>query len=166
VILGMSTSTFTFVHLVLSLAAIGSGFFLVWGLLHNRRLDGWTAIFIVTSMLTSLTGFVFPFVQLRPSHVLGLSSLTMLTLAIFARIGFQLEGAWRRIYVVSISAALYFNCFAAVVQAFAKIPVLRGSPPSRSQPLFLIAQGSVLAVFVILTFLAAKRFRVSPVSSA
>src|SRR5208282_1721162 len=48
-ILGVTTSTFTLVHVLLSLAGIGSGFIVVFGLLVGKRLDGWTAIFLVTT---------------------------------------------------------------------------------------------------------------------
>src|SRR5271166_765658 len=142
-ILGMSTSMFTLVHVLISLTGIGSGFVVVLGMLKCKRRDGWTAIFVITSMLTSLTGFLFPFEQLLPSHILGL--------------------LWLLVYVVAIAIALYLNCFAAVVQLFAKIPALKALAPTQTEPPFLIAQSLVLAVFLVLTYLAAKRFRVAPV---
>lgn len=162
-ILGMSTSMFTLVHVLISLAGIGSGFVVLIGMLNSQRRDGWTGIFVITSMLTSLTGFLFPFEQLLPSHLLGLLSLLVITIALFARNVFHFAGPWRLVYVVAIAMALYLNCFAAVVQLFAKIPALKALAPTQTEPPFLIAQSLVLAVFLVLTYLAAKRFRVAPV---
>ena len=155
----MSTSTFTLVHVLISLAGLGSGFVVLFGLLNGKRLDGWTGIFFATSMLTSLTGFAFSFERVLPSHILGLLSLTVLTIALFARSVFHLAGASRLIYVVTATMALYFNCFAAVVQLFAKIPALKAKAPTQTETPFVVAQGLVLAIFVGLTYVAAKRFR-------
>ena len=121
-ILGMTTSTFTFVHVLLSLAGIGAGLVVVFGLLAGKRLDGWTAIFLVTTVATSGTGFLFPFHKLLPSHKVGMLSLVVLAVVILARYAFHLAGAWRRIYVVGAVIALYLNVFVAVVQAFLKVP--------------------------------------------
>src|SRR5208282_6320058 len=119
-ILGMTTSTFTLIHVLLSLAGIGTGFIVLYGLLTGKRLDGWTAIFLTTTVLTSLTGFLFPVEHLLPSHIVGIISLVVLALAIFARYGGHLAGSWRWIYVVTALVALYLNCFVAVVQSFMK----------------------------------------------
>jgi hypothetical protein len=158
-ILGMSNSTFTLIHVLISLAGIGSGFVVIFGLLHNKALDGWTAIFFTTALLTSVTGFLFPFEQLLRSHILGLLSLLVLTIALFARSVFHLDGCWRLLYVVTVAMALYFNCFAAIVQSFAKIPALKAIAPTQTEPPFVVAQAVVLMIFVVLTYLAAKRFR-------
>ena len=159
-ILGMSTSAFTLIHVLLCLAAIGTGFIVIFGLLAGKRLDGWTVIFIVTSMSASVTGFLFPFEQLLASHVLGLLSLFVLVVAIWARYWFQLAGAWRWVYVVGAALALYLNVFVAIVQAFRKIPVLTGMAPTQTEPPFVIAQILNLGIFVVLTIRAGKRFRV------
>src|SRR6267378_4928948 len=98
-ILGMTT--FTFVHVLLSLIGILSGFAVVFGLLGGKRLDGWTALFLVTTVLTSVTGFLFPFHKFLPSHGIGIVSLVVLAIAIFARYARQLAGGWRRGYAVS-----------------------------------------------------------------
>ena len=158
-ILGVSTSTFILIHMVISLAGIGSGFVVIFGFLKGKALDGWTGIYIAASLLTSVTGFAFPFERLLPSHILGLLSLAVLTIALFARTVFHLTGGWRLIFVVTVAMALYFNCFAAMVQLFAKIPTLKATAPTQTEPLFVIAQGMVLAIFIVLTYLAAKRFR-------
>ena len=161
-ILGMTTSTFTFVHVLLSLIGIGSGFVVVYGLLAGKRLDGWTALFLATTVATSVTGFAFPFDHLLPSHKVGILSLVVLVVAILARYTFHLAGAWRRTYVVSAAVALYLNVFVAVVQAFEKIPALKAMAPTQKEPPFLVAQLVVLATFVGLAILAAKRFQVEP----
>ncbi len=159
-ILGMSTSTFTLFHVVLSLAGIGAGFIVMFGLLAGNRLDGWTSIFIATSMATSVTGFLFPFEKLLASHILGLLSLLALVVAIWARYWFQMAGAWRWIYVVSAATALYLNVFVAIVQAFRKVPALTAIAPTQTEPPFVIAQLLNLGIFVVLAILAGKRFRV------
>ena len=68
-ILGMTT--FTFVHGVISLVGILSGLVVLFGLIAGKRLDGWTALFLITTVATSVTGFMFPFHKLLPSHVVG-----------------------------------------------------------------------------------------------
>ncbi|MFZ1135006.1 MAG: hypothetical protein WAN69_08680 [Candidatus Korobacteraceae bacterium] len=165
-VLGMSLSTFTLLHVIISLVGIGSGFIVLFGLLNDKRLDGWTAIFLTTTVLTSLTGFLFPFEGLKPSYIVGGISLVVLAIAIWARYGGRLAGASRWIYVVSAAVALYLNCFVAVVQAFLKIPALHALAPTGSEPPFLIAQTVVLAIFVWLTWRAAKRFHAVPVRTA
>jgi hypothetical protein len=161
--LGMSLSTFTLLHVVISLAGLGSGFIVVLGLLNNKRLDGWTAIFLTTTVLTSVTGFMFPFEGFKPSYVLAAMSLVVLAIAIFARYGRHLAGGWRGTYVITAAVALYFNCFVAVAQAFMKIPALHAMAPTGSEPPFLIAQVLVLAIFVWLTYRAAKRFNLGAI---
>jgi hypothetical protein len=121
-ILGMTTSTFTLVHVLLSLIGIGAGFLVVYGMLLGKRFDGATAIFLLTTVLTSLTGFLFPFEHLLPSHVVGIISLVALAVAILARYGLHLAGAWRPLYVVCAVLALYLNVFVLVVQVFLKVP--------------------------------------------
>jgi len=108
-ILGMSGATYTFLHVLISLAGIGSGFAVMFGFLTGKRLDGWTAIFLVTIVLTSLTGFLFPVEHILPSHVVGIISLAALAVAIPARYVFHLAGAWRWIYVVGAVLALYLR---------------------------------------------------------
>lgn|SRR6267378_105773 len=158
-ILGMSLQTFTFVHVLLSLVGIGSGFIVLYGLLTGKRLDGWTALFLVTTVATSATGFLFPVEHLLPSHIVGIISLVVLAVAILARYVFHLAGAWRLIYVIGAVVALYFNCFVGVVQAFLKVAALKALAPTQKEPPFLVAQLLVLAIFVGLGIVSAKRFR-------
>lgn len=161
-ILGMSTSTYTLVHVLISLVGIGSGLVVVFGLLAGKRLEGWTALFLVTTVATSVTGFGFPFDHLLPSHKVGIISLIVLAVAIPARYAFHLAGAWRWIYVVAAVIALYLNVFVLIVQSFEKVPTLKAMAPTQSEPPFLIAQLVVMALFIVLATFAVKRFRVLP----
>jgi len=165
-ILGMTTSTFTLVHVLLSLAGIGTGFIVVYGMLTGKRLDGWTAIYLTTTVFTSLTGFLFPVEHILPSHVVGAISLVDLAVAILARYALHLEGAWRWIYVVCAVLALYFNCFVAVVQSFLKVPSLKALAPTQKEPPFLVAQLAVMAIFIVLGVFAVKKFHVEQAATA
>jgi uncharacterized membrane protein SirB2 len=155
---GMTIATFTFVHVALSLVGIGSGFVVMSGLLSGRAREGWTALFLVTTVATSVTGFGFPFDHLLPSHMVGIVSLVVLAVAILARYGQHLEGAWRWTYVVCAAAALYLNVFVGVAQAFMKVSALHALAPQQTEAPFLVAQVIVLALFIVLAVLAAKRF--------
>jgi hypothetical protein len=161
-ILGMSIATYTLLHVLISLIGIGSGLVVMYGFLVGKRLDGLTAIFLTTTVLTSVTGFGFPFEHLLPSHKVGIISLVILAIAIPARYVYHLAGAWRWIYVVTASIALYLNVFVLVAQAFMKVPPLKALAPTQSEPPFLVAQLVVLAIFVGLTILAARKFRLEP----
>src|SRR5277367_4708253 len=163
-ILGMSLSTFTFLHVVISLVGIASGLIVVYGFIAGKRLDNWTAFFLLTTVLTSATGFLFPFKHLLPSHIVGGLSLLVLAVAIVARYSRHLEGGWRRIYVVCAMVALYLNCFVLVVQMFLKLLALHALAPKGNEPPFLIAQLALLAIFVGLTIVAARRFHCGPLA--
>ncbi len=160
-ILGMSTATFTLLHVVISLIGIGSGVVMLYGLLVAKRLDGITAIFLVTTALTSISGFGFPFDHLLPSHKVAIVSLVLLTLAILGRYIFHLAGAWRWIYVVTATMALYLNVFVLIFQLFLKVPALKALAPKQNEPPFAVAQLLVLVIFVVLTIVAVKKFHVT-----
>jgi len=155
--LGMSLSTFTLVHVVISLVGIGSGLIVVYGFLTGKRLDGMTALFLATTALTSITGFMFPFEHLLPSHKVGMLSLVILAAAIPARYVFHMSGHWRWIYVVGAVLALYFNVFVLVVQSFMKVPALKAMAPTQTEPPFVIAQVTVLVIFLGLGFFAVRK---------
>lgn len=133
-------------------------------LLTNRRLQGWTAVFLVTTALTSVTGLLFPFQGATPAFKLSLISLTVLAVAGLTR--YPLHLAWRKTYVITACTALYLNVFVLVVQSFEKVPALKALAPTQKEPPFAIAQIVVLSVFVVLTVLAARRFRVGSVSAS
>ena len=157
-ILGLSTPTFTFVHVVISLIGILSGIVVLVGMLGSKRLDGWTALFLATTVLTSVTGFFFHSTSFGAPHILGVLSLIVLAVAIVALYIYHLAGAWRWVYVVCAAVALYFNVFVGVVQAFQKLPLLQPLAPTQSEPPFLVAQLAVMAIFIVLGFMAVRKF--------
>jgi hypothetical protein len=163
-IAGMSTSMFTLVHVLLSLVGIFAGLITVFGMFGSKRFEAWTAVFLVTTVLTSLTGFFFPRDHVLPSHIVGIISLAVLAIAIFALYSRELAGTWRWIYVVGAVLALYLNVFVGVVQSFLKIPTLNALAPTQSEPSFVIAQSVVLAIFFALGITAVRSFR--PVANA
>ena len=160
-ILGMSLSTFTTVHVIISLIAIVSGIIVMFGILGSNRMPGLTAIFLLFTILTSATGFLFPFEKLLPSHMIAILSLVLLAIACIALYGLKLSGAWRWIYAVTAMLSLYLNIFVLVVQGFLKVPALTvlapGNPPSG--PAFAVIQGVVLVFFVLVIIGAIRRFR-------
>jgi hypothetical protein len=165
-IFGMTISTFTSVHVVLSLVGIFSGFVVLFGLLAGKRLDGWTALFLASTVATSATGFLFPVDHFLPSHGVGIISLVVLAFAILARYAFHLAGSWRLIYVIGALVAVYLNSFVGIVQAFQKVPALKAMAPTQSEPPFLVTQIVVMVLFVALGIVAAKKFRNQPVPSS
>jgi hypothetical protein len=163
-VLGMSLSAFTTVHVIISLIGIVSGLVVMFGLLGSNRMTGMTALFLLTTILTSATGFLFPVEKLLPSHIIGILSLVLLAIACIALYGMKLSGAWRWIFVVTALLSLYFNVFVLVIQSFLKIPALTalapGNPPSG--PVFAVVQGIVLVFFVLMIIGAVRRFRPAP----
>jgi hypothetical protein len=162
-ILGMTT--LTFVHVVLSLIGIASGLVVVIGLLGGKRLIGWATVFLASAVLTSVTGFFFPFHKLLPSHVLGIISLVALALAMVALYTLGLAAVWRRIYAISAVLALYLNVFVLIAQLFQKVPALNALAPTGSEPTFLAVQLFVLLTFVAIGVLATKRFQTQSVGT-
>ena len=160
-VLGMSLSAFTMVHVIISLIGIATGFIVLFRLLGSHRLPGMTALFLLTTILTSVTGFLFPFDKLLPSHMVGIVSLIVLAIACFALYVMKLSGAWRWIYTLTAMIALYLNVFVLVIQSFLKIGPLHALAPSvpPSEPPFAVVQGIVLVFFVIAIIGAARRFR-------
>ena len=152
-------------HVAISLIAIFTGLIVVAGLLNAKRLDRWTAVFLLTTLATSLTGFLFPFNGITPAIIVGVISLVLLAPAIFARYGRGMAGAWRWIYLVTAMTALYLNVFVLIVQLFQKVPALKELAPTQTEPAFLVTQLLALAIFVVLTIMATIKFHVSPVSS-
>jgi hypothetical protein len=157
-VLGMSLSRFTTLHVIISLVAMASGAVVLIGMLGGRQLEGLTALFLATTVLTSVTGFFFPFTRLLPSHVVGIISLVVLAAALAALYVFDLAGAWRWIYVAGAVLALYLNVFVGVVQAFQKLSFLQPLAPTQSEPPFLVTQVAVLVTFVALGVVALRSF--------
>jgi hypothetical protein len=158
-ILGLSLEQFTYLHVFLSLVGIAAGIFIVFGLLTSRKLPILSALFLVTTAATSLTGFLFPFKGVTPGIILGILSLIVLILAIVALYVGKLAGAWRGTYVISACVAFYFNFFVLIAQSFAKVPALHAIAPTQASPAFGITQLAVLVIFILLTVRAFKKFR-------
>jgi hypothetical protein len=151
-------------HVIISLIGIVAGIIVMFGLLGSNKMPGLTAIFLLFTILTSATGFLFPVEKLLPSHIIGILSLVLLAIACIALYGMKLSGAWRWIYVVTALLSLYLNVFVLIIQSFLKIPALTavapGNPPSG--PVFAVVQGVVLVFFVLVIIGAWRRFRPTP----
>ena len=158
-ILGLfSLSAYTIMHVIISLVGIATGFVVMAGMLKGQRLDTWTFWFLLFTLLTSITGYGFPFDHVLPSHIVGAISLVTLVIAIVARYAFNHSGAWRRIYVVTALLAQWFNVFVLVAQGFWKVPALKALAPTQSEPPFLIAQTVVMILFIITGIAALRKF--------
>jgi len=151
-------TTFVGFHTWLSLVAIVAGFPVASGLLHGHVRPGWTGVFLSTAFATSATGFGFPFNGLLPSHIIGAISLLLVGIAGYGLYAQRLEGGWRRAYAIAAMLTFYLLLFVLVAQLFSKVPALRALAPTQSEPPFAIAEGLLLVVFVVLTWLAARRF--------
>jgi len=156
---------YTVIHVLISLIGIFTGLIVLAGMLADKRLDGWSKWFLTTTILTSMTGFFFPFHGFTPAIGLGILSLLVLAVAIYARYPRQLAGAWRWIYVVTTVIALYFNVFVCVVQSFEKITALHALAPTQTEQPFKLTQLFVLAIFVVLAIAATIRFRIEPIQT-
>jgi len=151
---------YTAFHVVISLLGILAGFVVMAGMITASPLDRWTSFFLITTIATSVTGFFFPVNRLMPAHVVGVISMVILALAVYARYPAHLAGSWRWIYVATAVGAQYLNVFVLVVQMFQKIPSLKLLAPTQKERPFQLAQAAVLAVFVAWGILAGLRFHV------
>src|SRR6266511_4706601 len=158
----MILQIYTIIHTLISLVAIFTGFVVLFGMLAGKRLDGWTKWFLITAVLTTVTGFFFPFHGFTPAIGLGIISLPFLAITIFARYSKHLAGAWRWIYVIGAVICLYFNLFVLVVQLFEKVPALHAMAPTQTESPFKLTQVIVLATFILLGIVAVIRFHPEP----
>ena len=158
-VLGMSLATYTIVHVIISLVGIGSGLIVLFGLLNGKLLSPWNGLFLLTTILTSVTGFFFPYTKITPGIILGVLSLITLAIAMYALYARHLSAGWRRTYAVTAMIALYFNVFVLVAQLFEKVPAIHALAPTQTEPPFKIAQLLLLILSIVLITLAAKRFR-------
>jgi hypothetical protein len=161
-VLGMSLATYTTVHVIISLIGIATGFIVLFALLTGRLLGAWNGVFLITTALTSVTGFAFPNTKVTPGIIVGILSLIVLAIAIFALYGRHLSGVWRRTYVITAMIALYFNVFVLVAQLFEHVPAIHALAPTQTEAPFKIAQLLLLVVFAVLIGAAAKKFRTVP----
>ena len=158
----MILQIYTIIHTLISLIAIFTGLIVVFGMIGGKRLDGWTRWFLITAVLTTATGFFFPFHGVTPAIGLGIISLPFLALTIFARYSKHLTGAWRWIYVIGAVMSLYFNLFVLVVQLFEKVPALHAIAPTQTESPFKLTQVCVLVVSAVLAIIAVIRFHPKP----
>jgi hypothetical protein len=166
-ILDMNLATLTTVHVIISLIAIVAGLVVMFGMLGSKRMPGLTATFLVFTILTSASGLLIPpllFEKPLPSHIIGILSLILLTIACFALYGMKLAGAWRWIYVLTALVSLYLNLFVLVIQFFLKVPALHALAPSvpQAEPPFAIVQGILLVFFVVVIVGVIRRYRPTP----
>lgn len=157
-------TTFTLIHVVLSLVGIIAGLIVAGGLVAGKRLDGWTGVFLVSTVLTNVSGFGFPFVSLLPSHIIGVLSLVVLAVVIVARYLKHLAVVWRGVYVVGAVLALYLNVFVLLAQLFLRLPALIVAAPTQKEPPFLVTQLIVLALFIWLGREARRGYRAESVA--
>jgi hypothetical protein len=160
-ILGMSTAAYTILHVLISLVGIASGFIVLLGLLKGRLPSLWNGLFLVMTILTSVTGFGFPNTKVTPGIVLGVLSLLVLAIALFALYARHLTGGWRCTYAITSMIAQYFNVFVLVAQLFEHVRALHALAPTGTETPFMVAQLLLLILFVVLITAAAKRFRSS-----
>ena len=158
-VFGISLSAFTTIHVIISLIAIAAGFIAVFEMIANKSLGIWNTIFLWTTIATSVTGFGFPITGVTPGIIVGIISLVILAVALFALYAQHLAGPWRWVYVITAIVALWFNVFVLIVQAFQKIPSLKTLAPTQSEPPFQLVQGAALVLFVVLAILAVRKFR-------
>ena len=158
-ILGMSVGAFTILHVIITLVAIGSGLIVVGGMFASNRLPVATAIFLFTTALTSLTGFLFPIHGFTPALGIGIVACVILAVALLALYKEHLVGAWRWIYVITAVVSLYLNVFVLVVQSFVKVSALNALAPTQTEPPFAVTQAAVLAIFILIALIALLKFR-------
>jgi len=161
----MILKIYTLIHVLISMGGIFSGFVVLFRLLAGNGLDGWNTFFLATTVATSVTGFFFPVQHFMPSHAVGILSLLVLAVAIYALYFRHLTGSWRKVYVVTAMLAFYLNVFVGIVQSFLKIPALKELAPTQTEPPFKLTQLTVLALFVVFAIAAALRFRNEPVQA-
>jgi hypothetical protein len=158
-VLGMSLSSYTTLHVLISLIGIGSGFIVLYGLINGRLLSPWNGVFLVTTILTSLTGFAFPNDKVTPGIILGVLSMIVLAIALAALYVFHLRGGWRRTYAITTMIALYFNVFVLIAQTFEHVPAFHALAPTGTETPFKVAQTLLLILFLVLITATAKKFR-------
>ncbi len=157
---------FTAFHVIISLIGIAAGFVVLFRWIKGLGLDRWNTIFLVTTIGTSVSGFGFPFTKFLPSHAFGILSLIVLSVSLYALYSRKLVGIWRPTYVITATFAQYLNFFVLIVQAFLKIPFFNSLAPTQSEPPFAIAHLLALVAFLVMGFLATRRFKTTAVGAA
>ncbi len=158
----MLLSAFTLFHVLLSLVGIGSGLLVLYGFLVSKWFSRSNTLFLVTTVATSVTGFLFPFHHFTPGIAVGILSLVVLAVSIVALYRFRLVGGWCKTYIITAALALYFNVFVLIAQLFQKIPSLKALAPTQTEPPFQATQLVILVVFVVLAIRATMKFHKEP----
>ena len=173
-IVGLSVPTFTLVHVVITLIAIVSGIIIVFGMIGSHRLPKLTALFWLTTVLTTVTGFMFflsptQAKMLTPAAATGIVATLFFLLGLIALYVKQLFGKWRWIYTLSAVISLYLNVFVLIVQSFGKLKIINPAAPMVGPPFapptdfqFAVAQGAALVIFVMLGIITTIKFRRGP----
>src|SRR5476649_2252820 len=168
-IIGLSIATFTILHVIITLIAIATGFIVMFGMVCSKKMSGWSAIFWLTTLLTSVTGFMFPIHGFTPALGVGGFAMVVPAIGLLARYVKRYAGSWRWIYVVTAVISLYLNVFVLITQSFQKLTFLNPLAPQVGPPFagatntqFAIAQGVTLLFFVVMGIAAAIKFRPGP----
>jgi hypothetical protein len=146
------------IHVVISLIAIVSGIVVAAGFLAANRHERSTLVYMVTTILTSLTGFLFPFHTVTPAIIVGSLCVLIFIPTALARYSFHLAGIWRSVFIVGAMVLLFFNCLVLIVQSFQKIPVLNALAPNGNEPPILAAQAALLVACVLVGYFSIRRF--------
>jgi hypothetical protein len=157
-LLGLSLGTFTVLHVLISLVGILAGLVVLVALGRGRHLPAWAFVFLLATVLTSVTGFLFPLKGVTPAVIFGLVSLAVLLPVLYGLYGAGFAGGWRLVYVWGSIFTLYLNCVVLIVQSFQKVPLLNALAPQGNEPPVLVAQALLLALFVWLAVRAVRRF--------
>ena len=144
--------TFTLIHVVISLIGIATGLVVIYGFLTGMRLRSWNSLFLVTTTLTSVTGFFFPYKGITPGIVLGIVSLVILAVALLA-----LSKGWTKTYIATCSSAEFFNVLVLIAQSFQKIPALHAYAPKGNEPIVALCQGTAFAILAVLAIVAMRK---------
>lgn len=154
-----SLPVFTLLHVLISVIGIVAGLVAVGGFIAGVRLGGWIALFLLTTVLTSASGYGFAFTTLLPSHIVGAISLVVLAIALIAFYGKRLAGGWRATFVITSVVALYLNTFVLMAQLLQKVPAIATIAPGPNAPAFAATQGFVLVLFIVIGWLGVRGFR-------
>jgi hypothetical protein len=173
-IVGLSVTNFTILHVAISLIAIASGLVVVFGMIGSHRLPRTTALFWVMTVLTTVTGFMF-FLSptqakvLTPATATGIVATIAFLPGLFALYAKHLYGKWRWIYTISFVFSLYLNIFVLIVQTFQKVKLVNPAAPMLGPPFapptdfqFAVAQGAALVLCIMLGIIVTLKFRRGP----
>jgi hypothetical protein len=149
---------FTWLHTLLSLVMLVAGFVVVKDLLRSHVDKTWLAVFVISGVLTNVTGFGFPFSRFTESHYTAIFSLIVLAGVILGFYVFKLAGPWRWIFAISAVLAFYTDALVTIAQIFKKVPVL-GAPTASTEPQFVATQLLLLAIIIWLCVKAYRQFR-------